>query len=94
MKFVSVRELRNRPGAVWEDLHEQDLVITVNGKPVGLLVPISDETLEDTLMALRRARALTAVSSMRRHAAQTGLDRMSAEEIEAEIQAARRDRPA
>lgn len=94
MRFISVRELRNNPGSVWEELQEQDLVVTSNGKPVGLLVPISEENLEQTLLSLRRARAMAAVSRMRQHAAETGLDALSAEEIQAEIDAARRDRPA
>ncbi len=39
MKFVSSRELRINPGAVWHLLRqEKDLVITSNGKPVAVLV--------------------------------------------------------
>lgn len=93
MKFISFRELRDNPGAVWEELQEQDLVVTSNGKPVGLLVPISEESLEETLLSLRRARAMAAVSRLRQHAAATGLDALSPEDIQAEIDAARRDRP-
>lgn len=38
MKFVSSRELRINPGAVWKRLRqEQDLVITANGKPRAVL---------------------------------------------------------
>jgi prevent-host-death family protein len=91
MRFLSVRELRNRPGAVWEQLRDDDLVITVDGKPAGLLLPVSDESLEQTCLDVRRARALSAVSRMRRHAAESDRSRMSEEEIEAEIRSARRE---
>ncbi len=69
MKFVNVRELRNRPGKVWTEIETQDLVLTSKGSPVGLLVRVKDDSLEDTLSALRRARATLAVSRIRRRAA-------------------------
>jgi predicted nucleic acid-binding protein len=38
MKFVSVRELRGRTAEVWRRLgKERELVITCNGKPIGIL---------------------------------------------------------
>lgn len=92
MKFISVRELRNHPGQVWEDLKQDDLVLTANGKPVGILLGVAEEDLEEALTALRRARAQLAVSKMRRRAAETGLAEMTLEEIEEEIQAVRRGR--
>ena len=72
MKFISVRELRNRPGVVWEELQGEDLVLTANGKPVGILLGVANEDIEDTIESVRRARALQAVSKMRRRAAATG----------------------
>jgi hypothetical protein len=33
MKFLSTRELRNRPGYVRELAEKDDLVLTTNGKP-------------------------------------------------------------
>jgi antitoxin (DNA-binding transcriptional repressor) of toxin-antitoxin stability system len=36
---------------------EQEMVITDNGRPIALLTPLSDETLEQSLSAMRRARA-------------------------------------
>ena len=59
MKFISIRELRNRPGEVWKQLREDDLVLTANGRPRGVLVGLEDDELEQTLESLRRARALT-----------------------------------
>jgi prevent-host-death family protein len=92
MKFISVRELRNNPGDVWEKLHEEDLVLTSNGKPVGILLGVAEEDLGDALESVRRARAMQAVSRMRRRAAESGLDRLAPEEVEAEVQAVRRSR--
>ena len=37
------------------------MVITNNGKPIALLTPLSDENLEETLSAIRRARAANAL---------------------------------
>lgn len=92
MKFISIRELRNRPGEIWKQLREDDLVLTANGRPRGVLVGLEDDELEETLEALRRARALTAVSRMRRRAAETGAAELPAGAIEAEVRAARRRR--
>jgi len=92
MKFLSVREIRNRPGAVWKRLQVEDLVLTANGKPRGLLIGLDEEDLEVTLETLRRARAEVAVSRMRRRAAEAGVDRMTPEEIDEEIRAARAER--
>lgn len=93
MRFISVRDLRNRPGEVWKRLEDEDLVLTANGRPKGLLLSLEDEDLEETLQTLRRARAQTALARMRRKAATDGTDRLSQEEIEREIRTAREDRP-
>ena len=90
MKFISVRELRNRPGGVWKELGEGELVLTANGKPVGVLIGVPEGDLEQTLAVLRRSRAALAVSRMREHAAEAGLDQLDKTEIESEIRAARR----
>ena len=93
MRFVSVRELRSRSAAVWRALsNERDLVVTSNGKPIALLSATSEATLEESLAALRRARSQAAVSAMQQASLKTGSDRMSPEEIDAEIEAARSER--
>ena len=68
------------------------MVITNNGKPIALLTPLSDENLEETLSAIRRARAANALRQIREMARERGLDKMSEEEIQAEIDAVRRER--
>ncbi len=93
MRFVSVRDLRNRTAKVWDDLgREQDLVVTSNGKPVALLSSISEETLEERLAESRRSRALAAVEALQRASLRSGKDRLTPQEIEAEIAAVRRAR--
>jgi antitoxin (DNA-binding transcriptional repressor) of toxin-antitoxin stability system len=93
MEFVSVRELRIQPGQVWKRLTESnELVITSNGKPIALLSGVTDETLEQTLTALRRARAQVAVSQLRASAQARGVDKMTSTQIDAEIRSARKAR--
>ena len=93
MDFVSVRELRSRSAEVWRSLaRERDLVVTSNGKPIAVLSATSGSTLEESLAALRQARAQIAVAAMQRRASETGADRMTLDEVNAEIGAARRVR--
>ena len=89
MNFYSVRDLRTTPKSVWENLSaDGEVVITNNGKPTALMLDITDGSFEETLKAVRQARAMIAFNSMRAKAAKRGY--MSDEEIEAEIAAARR----
>ena len=93
MDFVSVRELRTRSAAVWDALSEEkDLVVTSNGKPIAVLSATTASTLEASLAALRQARAQLAVAAMQERARETGADRLTLEDIDAEIQAVRRQR--
>ena len=93
MKFVSVRELRSRSAAVWRSLaREKDLVVTLNGKPIAVLSATTASTVEASLAALRQARAQLALAAMHRRAHETGADRLTLEDVSAEIDAVRRSR--
>lgn len=93
MRFVSVRELRGQSAAVWKTLaNEKDLIVTSNGKPIALLSAMSDENLEESLSALRRARAQAAATAMQQASVRAGTDRLSLHDINAEIDATRRQR--
>ena len=94
MRFVSVRELRGQSAAVWKALaKEKDLIVTSNGKPIALLSATSDESLEESLSALRRARAHVAATAMQQASVKAvGTDRLSLQDINAEIDATRRQR--
>jgi len=93
MEFITVRDLRTRPSQIWEKLRQQrDLILTSSGRPIAVLSHIDEGGVEETLAVLRRARAQAALSRMRTDAAAQGLDRLSSDEIEAEITAARAER--
>ena len=90
MKFVTVRDFRTSPSSIWKKLpYERELVITNNGKPIALLTPLSDETLEDTISAVRKAKALNAMKKMQEISASLGNDKMTLKEINAIIKDAR-----
>lgn len=93
MSFVSIRDMRTRPGEVWKQLQEEgNLVVTSSGRPFALMIAAEGEDVEQLLLALRRAKAQLAISRLRAQAAQKGSDRMTEAEIEAEIEQARRER--
>jgi antitoxin (DNA-binding transcriptional repressor) of toxin-antitoxin stability system len=93
MKFVTVRDLRTTPAQIWKELPgEQEIVITNNGKPIALLTPITDADMEDTVTAVRRARAATALKRIRNVAAKNGLSAMTMEDINDEIQEYRKSK--
>ena len=93
MKFISVRDLRTSPAQVWKKLtEEKEMVITNNGRPIALLTPISDENLEETISAMRRARAVNAIKNMQLNSVKTGKNGMTEEEIKEEIRQSRKDR--
>ena len=88
MEFLSVREFRASSRNIWQKLsRDGKMVITNNGKPTALLLDISDDDLEETLLTLRQVKAMRLFNSMRTNAEQRGF--LSEKEIEAEIQAAR-----
>lgn len=93
MKFITVRDLRGRPGQVWSKLaRERDVVLTSNGKPIAILSAVSEETLEESLAAVRRARAVSAVEKMQLRSVEQGTDKLPLDEIDAEVRAGRKAR--
>ncbi len=93
MRIIPSRDLVASPAKVWKLLQtEGSVVITKDGKPRGILLPTSDVTLLEDLQDQIRARARRAISEVRRQAARRGTDRLSSEEIDAEVKAARKGR--
>jgi antitoxin (DNA-binding transcriptional repressor) of toxin-antitoxin stability system len=93
MKFVPVKDLRSKPKSIWEALTAgSEVVLTNNGKPVALMVDIPEDGFDETIQAIRQARAMIACNNMRAKAAKEGF--MTLEEINAEISAYRADRRA
>lgn len=91
MKFLSTRDLRNRPGLVRELTKKEDLVLTANGKPIAILLGVEEDDLEETARVVRQARAQRALSRMRIEGTRRSAQR-SPSFIEAEIRAVRSKR--
>lgn len=93
MRFTSVRDLRNRSGSILRDsVKAEEIVLTSNGKPIALVVPVDGDTLEEELRVYRQVRAQVAVERMQKAAKAAGLDSMSAKKIEGIIKDVRRKR--
>jgi antitoxin (DNA-binding transcriptional repressor) of toxin-antitoxin stability system len=92
MRFISVRELNTKPKEVWAKIKDEEVVVTSNGKPIALLSAVTEETLDKTLRAIRRSRALLGLEEMQKRSMETGLDRLTDSEVEYEIRAVRRGR--
>jgi antitoxin (DNA-binding transcriptional repressor) of toxin-antitoxin stability system len=90
MKFISVRDLRGKSAEVWRDLPaEREVVVTSNGRPIAILSAVNESNLDESLSAIRQARAAEAVMSLQRRSIDRGTDTITMEEIEAEIKAVR-----
>lgn len=93
MKFISVRDLRGKSAEVWKELPaEREVVVTSNGRPIAILSAVSESNLEESLSAIRQARAAEAVMSLQRQSVEKGTDSIVMEEIDAEIKAVRKKR--
>lgn len=93
MKFISVRDLRSKSAQVWKQLpQEREMIITSNGRPIAIIAAISDSDLEESLSAFRQMRAVEAVASLQRRSVEMGNDKITMDEIEAEVKAVRRKR--
>ena len=93
MKFLSVRDLRGKSSEVWRELPEQkEMVITNNGRPIAIFSSINEENLEQVLSAFRRARAMEAVAAIQYETMMQGTSKITMDEIDAEIQAVRKQR--
>ena len=91
MKFISSREIRSNPACLWELPAIDETVITVNGKPRAIVLAVGDN-LEEMLSTMRRARTFAALEKIRISSCEKGLDKMSEQEIEAEISHSRKRR--
>lgn len=66
MKTVTIRDFRTRPKQVREALRrEREAVLTANGRPVAVMIPVDAGSIDQTLETLRRARALEALRLIR-----------------------------
>ena len=93
MKFVTIRDLRSNSARVWRDLaQEREMVITSNGKPIAIVSATDEAHFEQSLQAVRQARAAQAAKQLQRQSTESGGDHLAEAEIEEEIAAARKER--
>ena len=94
MKTVTIRDLRTRPKQVRESLaREREAILTANGRPVAVLLPVDAGTIDETLDTVRRARGIEALRAIRRESQRRGTSRLSSKDIDAIITRTRRSRP-
>ena len=91
MKTVAIRDFRTRPRQVRETLAgEREALLTSNGRPLALLLPVDAATVDQVLETLRHARALEAVRAIRRERA--GARQLSMKDVDALVARTRRAR--
>jgi antitoxin (DNA-binding transcriptional repressor) of toxin-antitoxin stability system len=95
MKFVTIRDFRNKTAAIRKALSaEHEIVLTANGRPIALLADVDEDTFEEKLAALRRTRAYAVLDRIQARAKEMGANKLTTGEIDAEIAKARRERRA
>ena len=95
MKTVTIRDFRSRPRAVQDALaRNEEAVLTANGKPVAIMVPVTAETFDSALDLLRRMRAIQLLGDIRQRAAQNGTDKLTMSDIDNVIARTRKARRA
>jgi len=93
VKFLSVRDLKTKSSQVWKELPGQkEMIVTSNGRPIAILSSINENNIEQVLTAFRHARATNAVASIQYQSTENGTDKISMDEINAEIEAVRSKR--
>ncbi|MBL7085942.1 MAG: type II toxin-antitoxin system prevent-host-death family antitoxin [Candidatus Cloacimonetes bacterium] len=93
MKFISVRDFRIKPGKIWQALQKKsELVITSNGRPIGLLISVDEDNLENSISAYRRSRATLALDEIQKESMRKATDKITTQKIEREIKEVRRKR--
>jgi len=92
MKTISIEDLRSRPRAATKELlaGRVEVLLTAEGKPVAMLVPVSSDTLGDTVRAVRLAGGQMALRAARRRARSMTMPEIDA--VVAKARAARRRR--
>ena len=93
MKFMSIRDLRSDTGKLRRELQaDREIVVTANGRPIALMTRVGPDTVEDEILAIRRARARAALGRVRTRAKTAGLDRLTMTQIDAIVAQVRRER--
>jgi prevent-host-death family protein len=93
MSTISISDLKKRTASQWRrSAKKGELIITFEGQPVAVLLPIDHESLGPTLSALRSVRALQAQSALQEAAKQNAAAALTMAEIDTEIAESRKSR--
>jgi prevent-host-death family protein len=93
MSTITVSELKRKPTEQWRQAAKAgDLVVTAQGEPMAVLLPIDAQSLEPTLSALRSVRALQAQAALQEVARQNSTHELALADIDEEIASAREAR--
>ncbi|MEK7415593.1 MAG: hypothetical protein AAB263_19990 [Planctomycetota bacterium] len=92
MQFVSASSLR-QPRA-WRAIRSGKAVVTNRGKPMALVLPITDATFDAVVEQVSQIEAVAAMRNMQAHAKATGKDRMTDDQVQAVIADVRKRRHA
>ena len=93
MSTISINDLKKQSADQWiKSVDKNDLIVTSQGRPVAVLLPINAKSLEPTLSALRSVRAVQAQIALQQAADANGTSGLSMDDIDAEIKAVRQAR--
>ncbi|MDD2765135.1 MAG: hypothetical protein PHE83_14310 [Opitutaceae bacterium] len=92
-KWLASRELSARPGRALATVSRAGRVlVTANGKPKAIMIPTSEATFARDLEMLDRVALAQAVQAIRTDSVVNRTDRLTMEEIDAEVAAVRASR--
>ncbi|MBF0328616.1 MAG: type II toxin-antitoxin system Phd/YefM family antitoxin [Nitrospirae bacterium] len=93
MRFLSVRDLRGKSAQIWKELpSEKEMVITSNGRPIAILASATEASLEESIASFRQSRSIRAAADLQLKSVEQGTDKITMDEINAEIKAVRKKR--
>jgi antitoxin (DNA-binding transcriptional repressor) of toxin-antitoxin stability system len=93
MKLIAIKDLK-KPRQLKERLQsEKELLLTSDGRPVAVLVSVdASEDPETTIQSIRDSRSRLALSRIREASVRSGAARLTPNEINREVAAARKAR--
>jgi DNA-binding MurR/RpiR family transcriptional regulator len=90
MEFISYRALPDRPADLRRKLEETgELILTLDGEPMALMLPIPKGGLKDMVLLLSQVRARLALTSIREQARERGLNTMALKQANRLVKRAR-----
>jgi antitoxin (DNA-binding transcriptional repressor) of toxin-antitoxin stability system len=90
MRFFSVRDMRANTKEIQETMrNDDDAIITKNGKPFAMMIPLNEDDYADTIRILDQIRFKKSLDRIHAASLEAGLDKMSLEDINEEIRQAR-----